>query len=399
MKKVAIIAPNSLPVPPVRGGGIQAVISEMAERFRRYKPYVFSICEPGIDDLPLFEVEGNVEHRRIRLTAWQEFKISLLHLSRKSYFPYVHEISKQIAGIKPDVIHVMSRPWFLPILRKYLGRGVKIIEQNHNNYFMEMKRGEVKRYLDDMDAFAGVSRFTVNAEVLDRFPEKKDMCFVIYNGVDTKKFSPASENIEGRRAVRERLSIANDDVVILFSGRLSHAKGVDTLVQAVKRIVPGNKGVKLLVAGSRFFGADNKVTDFMKKLYADAEPVKDNVIFAGFVPREAIQDFYRAADILAVPSHMEAFGLVYAEAGSCGLPSIGTIRGAIPEVIDNNVTGLLMKNPEDVDDLEDKLRFFIDDPSKRAEFGVSARKRIKALFSWDAVVGSVEDMYDRVLKF
>jgi len=87
MQKVAIIAPNSLPIPPVRGGGVQTVISETAPLFREYKPYIFSNSEYGIDDLPLKEVAGKVEHRRICQSPWDEFKIKIGHLALKNYFP------------------------------------------------------------------------------------------------------------------------------------------------------------------------------------------------------------------------------------------------------------------------------------------------------------------------
>ena len=398
MRKAAIIAPNSLPVPPVRGGGIQNGIAEIIKHYRNYKPYVFSICEPGVDHLPLFEVDGLAEHHRIRLTSWEEFKINLTHLSRRNYFPYVLEICKQLKEIKPDIIHVRSRPWFLPILRKYLGKGIKIIEHNHNNYFMEMGRREVKGYLDLMDAFAGPSRFTVNAEVLSRFPEEANRCFVIYNGVNIDKFRPKWEKKGAADEVRKRLGIAQDDVVILFVGRLSKDKGVDVLVEAIKRIPDNLRKVKFLVVGSRFFGSDDKVTDFMKKLYESAKAISDKVIFTGFVPPDKINEIYWASDVLVVPSRMETFGHVYAEAGASGLPVVATKAGAIPEIVADGETGLLMDDPKNIDDLKDKIWYFIENPQMRRLFGERARKRMEENFTWETAARRTEAMYDKVLS-
>jgi len=390
MKKAAIIAPNSLPVPPIRGGGIQNGIAEIIKHYKNYKPYVFSINEPGVDNLPLFETDGFIEHHRISLNGWQEFLINLRHLSRKNYFPYVFEICKKLKDIKPDIIHVRSRPWFLPLIRKYLGGDVKIIEHNHNNYFMEMRKPQVRRYLDQMDAFAGVSKFTVNAEVLERFPDERDL----------DKFSLQSVPLPKIRQLKERFNIRPGDIVVTYLGRLRRSKGVDILLRSVKKLIKseGLSNLKLMLVGSNFFGGDKKVTPFMRQLAKEASDIKDNVIFTGFIQRSEIQDIYSITDIVALPSLvLDASPNVCYEAQAMEVPIVSSKRGGIPEIVKDGETALLVNDPENVDELAEKLLYFTEHADERKAFGKRGRARIEGNFTWELAAQRTEAMYDKVL--
>lgn len=396
MKKAAIIAPNSLPVPPIRGGGIQNGIAEIIHHYREYKPYVFSICEAGVDDLPLRESDGNAEHRRIRIPRFRDFMIRLTHLSTRSYFPYVREISGQLKEINPDIIHVRSRPWFLPLLRRDLGNDVKMILHNHNNYFMEMGERQVKKYLSLMDAFAGVSRFTVDAEVLSRFPEEKERCFVIYNGVNPEKFGPKGTDPARVAELRKKYGIKKGDRVIAYLGRLRKSKGVDVLLNAVKSLRMPE--VKLLLVGGHFFGGDETISPFMRELKSSAEEMKGSVIFTGFVPRSDIQNVYALTDIVALPSLVQdASPNVCYEAQAMECPIVSTKRGGIPEIVEDGKTALLVDDPEDSKELKEKLKCLLENPGQMKAFGERGRKRMLEGFTWERAARRTEEMYNKVL--
>ena len=401
MKKTAIIAPNSLPVPPVRGGGIQAVIAEITPLFREFKPYVFSNCEYGIDRLPLAEAIGNVEYRRICQSPWDEFKIKFEHLTTLNYFPYVLEIIEQIKELQPDVIEVMNRPWFLPILRKYLGKDAKIILHHFNNYLMEMPAKKAKMYLDLADAFIGCSDFTVEAEVLKRFPDLKNKAYTVSNGIDPSVFDPEALDMDKIEKLREKYGINSDDIIILYVGRLTRDKGAGQLLEAVKVLVAnlGMKPVKLMIVGSSFFGGDTKITPFIKELKKSALDIKDNIIFTGFINRTEMPAIYGLANIVTVPSIvLDASPMVCYEASSMALPVIGTRRGGIPELINEGQTGFLVDDPENIDDLVEKLLFFVKRPEESKAFGKRGRLFIKKNFAWDLVAQKNEKVYEEVLR-
>jgi spore coat protein SA len=401
MQKVAIIAPNSLPIPPVRGGGIQYVISEVVPLFKEFKPYVFSNCEYGIDNLPLKETSGGVEHRRVCQSPWDEFKINLRHLSTMNYFPYVHEIIGQIKEIKPDIIEVMNRPWFLPILRKYLGTDVKIILHHFNNYLMEMSAKKARKYLDMVDGFVGCSNFTLDAEVLSRFPEYKNKSYSVSHGIDVNKFDPARLDQSALAKLKENYGIKKDDVVFLYVGRLSKDKGAGQFLEAAKVLISniGIRRVKLMIVGSSFFGGQTKVTPFMKELQTSAEEVKENIIFTGFINRPDIPNIYGLATVVVVPSIvMDASPSVCYEASAMSLPIIASKRGGIPEIVKDNETGLLVNDPEDIDELAEKMLYFVKEPDEAKAFGRRGRQLMAKQYTWETVAGKMEDTYKKVLK-
>ncbi len=401
MKKAAIIAPNSLPVPPVRGGGIQAVIAETTPLFRKFKPYVFSNCEYGIDKLPLKETIGNVEHRRICLSGWDEFKINLMRLSTLNYLPYVLKIIEQIKELQPDVIEVMNRPWFLPILRKHLGPDVKIILHHFNNYLMEMSAKKAKMYLDLVDGFIGCSDFTVGVEVLKRFPELAEKVYTVSNGMDPSVFDPGALDRHAMEKLREKYGIKSDDIIILYVGRLSKLKGAGILLEAVKVLVSNlrMRSVKLMIVGSSFFGGKTKITPFIKELQKESRDVKDNIIFTGFIGRSEMPNIYGLANIAAVPSIvMDASPSVCYEASSMSLPIVGTKRGGIPEIVQDGRTGLLVNDPEDIDDLAEKLLYFVKNPEDARDFGRRGRLLMQKQYTWEIVAGKIEEVYRKVLE-
>lgn len=401
MKKVAMIAPNSLPIPPIRGGGIQSIVSEIIPLMREFKPYVFSNCEYGIDKLPLKETSGNIEHRRICQSPWEEFVIKLSHFTTRNYFPYVFEIVGQIKEVNPDIIHLMNRPWFLPILRKYLGNDTKIILHHFNNYLMEMKTDKAREYLELADGFIGCSNFTVNAEVYERFPEYRNKCFVVSNGINTDIFDAGKLDPDLLGSLRNKYGINNDDKVILYVGRLKQDKGAYELLKAVKILILnfGLRQIKLMIVGSSFFGGQTKVTPFMKMLQESSKEIRDNIIFTGFINRPDIPNIYGIADVVAVPSIvMDASPNVCYEASSMGLPIVGSKSGGIPEIIKDGETGLLVSDPRNIEDLAQKILFFIKNPEKGREFGKRGRELMEKQFTWPVIADKIERVYARVLK-
>ncbi|MFH1710165.1 MAG: glycosyltransferase family 4 protein [bacterium] len=401
MQKIAIIAPNSFPIPPIRGGGIQAVVAETVPLFREFKPYVFSNCEYGIDDLPLKETVGNVEHRRICQSPREEFKINLRHLTTLNYFPYVFDIIGQIKEVKPDLIEVMNRPWFLPILRKHLGNSVKIILHHYNNYLMEMSGKKAKKYLDLVDGFVGCSDFTVEAEVLSRFPEYKDKCHTVSHGIDADKFDPAKLSPDTLNGLREKYGIDKDDFIFMYIGRLSEDKGAGQLLEAAKVLIAnlGIRRVKLMIVGSSFFGGQAKITPFIKELQRSSEKVKENIIFTGFINRPDIPNIYGLANAVVVPSIvMDASPTVCYEASAMSLPLIASKRGGIPEIVKDRETGLLVDDPEDIDELAKKMLYFVRNAEEAKAFGRRGRQLMEKHYTWRIITDKIEDIYRKVLK-
>ncbi len=114
--------------------------------------------------------------------------------------------------------------------------------------------------------------------------------------------------------------------------------------------------------------------------YAARRGVADALIFHGGLSDESLARRYADADVFVMPSEREGFGLVFTEAMARGLPCVGVAAGAVPEVIENGVSGLLVP-PGDGDALADALRTLVENPRLRMRLGAAARHRFEEEFT------------------
>jgi glycosyltransferase involved in cell wall biosynthesis len=87
-------------------------------------------------------------------------------------------------------------------------------------------------------------------------------------------------------------------------------------------------------------------------------------------------ELWRAADVFALPTRSEAFGMVFQEAAAAGVPAIGTSLNAVPEIVADGETGILVE-PGNIQRLAEALRILIASPERRATMGMAARRRIE----------------------
>lgn len=171
------------------------------------------------------------------------------------------------------------------------------------------------------------------------------------NTYDDSRFTagskPASLNV--------RYGLEPDEQVILTVARLAASeayKGYDRLLQAMPAILERGKSVRLIIAGK---GDDRQRLESLARDLGIAE----RVTFAGFVPDEELADHYRMADVFAMPSTGEGFGIVFLEAMGCGTPVLaGNQDGSVDALADGEL-GLLV-NPTDVSAIAEGIIQLLD---------------------------------------
>lgn len=181
----------------------------------------------------------------------------------------------------------------------------------------------------------------------------------------------------------------------LFVGRLektSEWKGVDTALAAVAELAKRGQHITLAVAGD-----GNARPGYM--LRADELGIASQVTFLGSCDRTRLRDVYRASKFVVLPSKTEAesFGMVVAEAASCGIPAIGSQVGGIPHVIDDGETGILVE-PGSVQSLADAMSWFTEDDEWRTSCGEAARRRAVQLFTIQRTIRSTEKVLADALR-
>jgi phosphatidyl-myo-inositol dimannoside synthase len=180
--------------------------------------------------------------------------------------------------------------------------------------------------------------------------------------------------------------------VILSVGRWDAGeayKGVDHLILALPHLLEGVPELHLVAIGSG--------TDMPRlKQLAQQTGVAARVHFLSFLPLEQLAPAYDSCDVFALPSRGEGFGLVFLEAMSHGKPVIGGAHGGTPDVIDDGVTGYLVRYG-DVAQLTDRLKLLLTDDTVRRSMGARALERVRRDFTFDRFSRDLEGALETLL--
>ncbi|GAA2008064.1 D-inositol-3-phosphate glycosyltransferase [Nakamurella flavida] len=213
---------------------------------------------------------------------------------------------------------------------------------------------------------------------------------VVAPGVDTDVFRPGD-----RSRARARLGLPADARLIVFAGRIQPLKAPDVLVRALgelHRRSPDDRW-RLVVVG----GVSGSVTtspDSLRELAA-AEGVADRLEFRPPVAPELLAEYFRAADVVGVPSHNESFGLVALEAQAVGTPVVAAARGGLTVAVRDDESGLLLPG-HDARDWADALGRICRDAALRERLSAGAVRQAAA-FSWEHTVEKLLDTYRRAI--
>ena len=198
---------------------------------------------------------------------------------------------------------------------------------------------------------------------------------VIPNGIDTDHFSPP-ERRASRRTTR-----------LITVARLLERKGIHTILEAIAKPTP--LPVELKIIGTGPYEAE------LREL-VDQLGLGSRVHFLGYVPNEELPAYYRRSDIFVLPSATESFGLVFAEAMSCGLPIAASNVGGIPETVRDGIDGLLC-SPDDPPSLRENIIQLMSSADAREDISNSQRQRILEHYPWEHIAARYADVYRAAL--
>jgi glycosyltransferase involved in cell wall biosynthesis len=204
---------------------------------------------------------------------------------------------------------------------------------------------------------------------------------IVPYGVDVHAFSPQ----RARADVRSRLGVAEDAFLVLALGRLVEKKGFGYLVEAAAR----TGGVRVVIAGEGDLRAS-----LQERIKATSAPVT----LIGTLDRETMAAALAGADVVVIPSVVDPAGNVdglpntLLEAMASGRPVVATRVAGIPDVLVDDVNGLLVPE-KDVDALAAALRRLAREPETRARLGREARRSAVERLSWEAAARRFEDAY------
>ena len=400
--RVAVVTSGYLPVPNVLGGAVEALDMMMVrenEKNPNFEFTVFSSWASGIDDVVR---EGNFQHTDFRFI---KTPVLVKAVDRCIYWAAKYILhKKKLMSYR----YIAQRLWYIHKVAKALSKDNaggkapfdKIMIENHATLFMTMQKyGNAERYagkvyyhlhnevtndfgckheIARVKKVLGVSNYIVGT--LDKFLRdhgedglKSEQKAVWRNGVDISRFG-SDEAKRKAKVFRTKYGIDDDDIVFLFSGRLTPEKGAEELLEAFAQVADRIPHAKLVVAGAFFFNSNIK-SPFEQKLYdlASQPQVEGKIVFTGFVDYNDMPALYGMADVCVLPSIWDdPAPLAVIESLVSGKPLVTTRSGGIPEYANDSCAIILERDSQLVEHLAQAMVELANEPIKREMMAVNS---------------------------
>jgi len=204
---------------------------------------------------------------------------------------------------------------------------------------------------------------------------------LIHNGLDTAKFKQPVNAAK----IREKLGIIPGRTVIGMVARLHPVKGHEYFLQGARSLLDKGLDLQFLIIG------EGTYRQKLEKMINDLD-LKEHVMMPGYY--SPMEDIYGVIDLLCLPSLMEGLGLVILEAMYFNIPVVASSVGGIPEIITNEVNGLLVA-PRDYKGLADAVIKLLSDEQLRTDIQQQGAETVKE-FSLENMAQKVEMIYDRL---
>lgn len=333
-----------------------------------------------VDGLAIEEVGSSVSVGDLRSFAGGSVLGRIVGLARKlSFAAATKALRRQVREYAPDLVwqHDFLSSW---LATRLLSSDFPVVLTNHQGQYIVLSKYALGRAM-----LCGLmSHYTaVIGPSSELTPARTKKAVTIYNGVDCELFHPLRE--EERRQLRKRLFDAGDSSFILFCPRRwAPTKGVHTLIEAVKLLEekragePG--GLVLVFAGSGY----SEYPRYAARIQEELKTLRSRVVMLGDLQINDMVQYYQAADIVAIPSLMEAVSLSALEAMACNTAVLATSVGGMSELLEDGVTGYLAP-PSEARAMAGQLGRIMGDRDERRRVAEEGGRLARSRFSWAAV--------------
>jgi D-inositol-3-phosphate glycosyltransferase len=232
------------------------------------------------------------------------------------------------------------------------------------------------------------------ASLVSLYDACPDNVHVVTPGVDLYTFTPGL----GRSASRTVIDMPQEGLVVSFVGRIQPHKGPEVLIRAISELVKHSpllrsKLIVNIIGGAS--GANTEEVDRLREL-SSWLGIQDVVRFSPPVPRADLVQWYRASDLVVVPSYSESFGLVALEAQACGTPVVATAVGGLRTAVADGISGVLVDG-HDPKAWSSVIARLLQEPQRRVLLSMGAIEHASH-FGWDATARGTLDIYDQVIS-
>lgn len=391
VRRVAILSLHTSPlVQPGTGDGggmnvyVREFVSAMAQAGLKCRVYV----RRWADDLPeVVEVEPGFEVVHVPVGPVDASKEELESLVG----PFASWVAEDFVEFNPDVIH--ANYWLSGVAGQALKRMVDLplVTTFHTLARVKAESGDPepeRRAEAEAGVMACADAVLANcvpeAEQLVQFYNADpDRIEIVPPGVDQAFFSPGHQG--GARWAVD----ADDRPLLLFVGRIQPLKGVDVAVQTLAMIE--RTDARLWIVGGASGAAGDAEVERIRALIKELG-VEDRVEFKPPIPHHLLSTYYRAADVVLVPSRSESFGLVALESAACGVPVVASAVGGLLTLVEHGHTGYLVESRDPLE-YATWVDAILADPVLARRLSVSAAAMARG-YTWSTSAARLRRLFE-----
>lgn len=381
--KIGMLISTYFPI----GGGAQRQLQRMSKYFLKEDISLF-ILTRRYPNFKRHEIIDGVHIYRMPTLNFSRFLSSISYTASSLLWLFRNRCHFNILHC-----HQLYSPATIGVLAKKILRKKVIVKVTASDEYGETR--EIYRLpftnfrirlLRQVDKFIVVNKQLIKELVSLGIPSER----IIYipNGVDVPQDSSYEDDTRYR--YRERLNL-NDDKIVIYTGRLSEEKCLDTLLKSWKIVTDYYQGASLLILGE---GSNARnVEDHIKKQCVQLG-LQKNVHFPGWVNN--VTDYLLASDAFVLPSISEGLSNSLLEAMASGLAVIAGDNPGNRQLIEHNQNGILIE-PRDADRLAEVIMLLLKDSSFNKRLGIQAKATIKEKFSIAKVAQAYRRLYQELL--
>jgi glycogen synthase len=309
-----------------------------------------------------------------------------------SWFQGIESLAQIVARWQTDVLHLHSF-WLWPIaqaLRDRLGKPLVYTVHSLDRAEYELGQGPpecLTQWVGQETVIRSADRVIAltrsERELLKQYcPGVEERVRVVGNGIEEIAISPRTEG-QDREAP-----------IVLFSGRFVERKGIRELIQAIGIVLSQLPAVRFVLAGGHRHCNGAQMESWL--LPAQLYPYRAQIEFTGWLTPNEMAKWYRAADILVVPSWYEPFGMVILEGMLYGLAVAASAVGGPAEILDHGRTGVLFA-PRDGTALAEAVLRLIKDPQSSARIREAGAREVREKWLWPRIFEKMRCVYEELV--
>ena len=358
--------------PPRIVGGISRVVHDLSQRLIK-DGHEVTVVTYKDGDVPYFENDNGVK----------VYRVDNYMISPNNFIDWIMQLNFNLVAKASEIINkegkfdvIHAHDWLVA----YAAKSLK------NSYDIPIV---ATIHATEAGRNSGIHEVIVNSnymksELQRLFGLPYEKINVVPNGITQTNFAGYERDYEFRRRFA-----ADNEKIILFSGRLVYEKGIQNLIAAMPKILQGYNDAKLIIAGR------GGMIDELRA-QVDYLGISNKVYFTGYLDHKTLCKMYKCADISVFPSTYEPFGIVALEAMLAGIPVVVSDVGGLNEIVDHGVNGM-KSYAGNANSLADSILSLLYNPQLCANVVKQAKLDVKNKYNWTKIAQDTHFTYQKAI--